>query len=82
MGCIVLNILNQCWADVALALLNAVKKTQQLDAAALLSQLNLYRRSIECLLDAPYGSIELIKLSEWDEVAQRVTRRMLLPMEG
>ena len=79
---VLLNLLSQCWIDLALLLLSGVKKAQRPDAAALLTMLEKYRRTVERLLDAPFGSVEIITLSEWNEVAEELSRRLLLPMQG
>lgn len=79
---IVLCLLAQCWVDVAGELTVASKKAQKPEAAVLLSVLDKYRRALERLLDAPFGSIEIIPLDEWDEVAAKLSSRLLLPMQG
>lgn len=79
---VLLYLLNQCWGDVAALLLACAKKAQKPDAAALLGMLSKYRRSIERLLDAPFGSVEIIRLQEWDDVAEELIRRLMLSMQG
>lgn len=79
---IVLHLLGQCWVDVAALLVASSKKAQKPEAAALLSILNRYRRALERLLDAPFGSVEIIPLQEWDDVADKLVNRLLLPMQG
>lgn len=79
---VVLCLLSQCWVDVADALYSSSKKAQRPEPAALLGVLNKYRRTLERLLDAPYGSVEIISLAEWDEVVARLSSRLLLPMQG
>ena len=74
---------NRVWFWSSSVLLVACSKTaQKPEAAALLSVLNRYRRTLERLLDAPFGSIEIIPLQEWDEVADKLMTRLLLPMQG
>ena len=77
---IILHLINCCWLDVALGLIDDAKKAQVHDTNALLSVLNRYRRSVEVLLDAPFGSVEMLRIDEWDEVATRLTRTLMLPM--
>lgn len=77
---IILHLINSCWLDVALGLLEDAKKAQVHDTVALLSVLNRYRRSVEVLLDAPFGSVEILRIDEWDEVATRLSRTLMLPM--
>lgn len=79
---IVLHLLSQCWVEVSALLVACSKTAQKPEAAALLSVLNRYRRTLERLLDAPFGSIEIIPLQEWDEVADKLMTRLLLPMQG
>lgn len=79
---IVLHLLGQCWVDVAALLVAGSKKAQKPEAAALLGILNRYRRTLERLLDAPFGSVEIIPLQEWDDVADKLMTRLLLPMQG
>ncbi len=68
----VLLLLNQCWLDAALALLYAKQKAQPCDTTALFALLERYRRCIEVLLDAPYGSVLLLDLSEWIAAAEAI----------
>ena len=82
LAAVLLNLLSQCWIDLALMLLSGVKKAQRPDPSALLTMLEKYRRTVERLLDAPFGSVEIITLSEWNEVAEELSRRLLLPMQG
>ena len=82
MADIVLHLLSQCWVEVSALLVACSKTAQKPEAAALLSVLNRYRRTLERLLDAPFGSIEIIPLQEWDEVADKLMTRLLLPMQG
>ena len=79
---VTLHLLNQCWVDVSVLLMASIKKAQKPETAALLSILNRYRRSLERLLDAPFGSVEIIPLQEWDEVVDKLSCRLLLPMQG
>lgn len=79
---VVLCLLAQCWVDVACLLMDTGKKAQKPEAAALMNVLGKYRRALERLLDAPFGSIEIIPLDEWDEVAGKLAGRLLLPMQG
>lgn len=69
-GRVILGIVNQCWMSIAASLKAA--NGQPIDRLMLLNLLMKYRRSIEVLLDAPYGSVEIIRVEEWDEVANRI----------
>jgi len=79
---ILLTLMNRCWFHVAWTLLNTIKTAQRPEPDALLEELAVYRAAIERLLDAPYGTIEIIRLQEWYDVAQMLERRIALPMEG
>lgn len=79
---VALHLLNQCWVDVSVLLMTSIKKAQKPETAALLSILNRYRRSLERLLDAPFGSVEIIPLQEWEDVVDKLSCRLLLPMQG
>ena len=79
---ILLTLMNRCWLHVAQQLLTAVKTAQRPEPAVLMDELAIYRAAIERLLDAPYGTVEIIRLQEWYDVAQTLERRMALPMGG
>lgn len=79
---LVLHVMSKCWYDTALHLLQSIKNSQEHSVAALLGILEQYRRVIEVLLDAPYGSIDIAELKEWDALAEVLMRRMMLPMQG
>lgn len=81
-GAILLHLLSKCWYDAAMHLLSSAKKSQEYSAGVLLGILDQYRRAVEVLLDAPYGSIDLADLKEWNALAEVLMRRMLLPMQG
>ncbi len=68
----VLTLLNQCWYEAALLILDSVKKAQRLSTTALLGIIEKYRRCIEVLLDAPYGSVVLVDFSEWDTLSEKL----------
>lgn len=74
MAPVVLHLVNRCWMDVTATLLRTVRNGERYDTAALLGTLEKYRRAVEVLLDAPYGSVEIIRIEEWEEVAQRLLR--------
>lgn len=79
---LVLSMAGSCWTSVAQSVISGVKSAKPAENAELLDELNLYREAMERILDAPYGSIEWIRLEELSEVVAAVTRRMQLPMEG
>lgn len=79
---VVLCLLAQCWVDISMELVACSKKAQKPEAAVLMNQLGKYRAALERLLDAPYASIEIIPLQEWNDVAELLMKRLLLPMQG
>lgn len=72
MEAVVLHMVNHCWMEIAAALQTAASEGARLDQLALLNVLEKYRRAVEVLLDAPYGSIEIVRVEEWDEVARAI----------
>ncbi len=79
---LILHLMSKCWLDAALHILASAKKGQEHNPAALLGILDQYRRAVEVLLDAPYGSVEVVDLKEWSALAEILSRRMRLPMQG
>lgn len=69
---ILMHLLTNCWLDVAWQIIEWIHKGWKHDCAVLAGILEKYRRTVEVLLDAPYGSIQLIALSEWDEAAEQL----------
>lgn len=69
---VILHTVNHCWMEVAAALYRAERENQRYDQLNLLRMLDKYRRAVEVLLDAPYGSIEIVRMEEWDEAARRI----------
>ena len=65
---VILHTVNHCWMEMAAQLAEGKRP----EAPELLSRLDAYRRVVEVLLDAPYGSIEIIRVEEWAEVLQRI----------
>lgn len=79
---ILLTLMNRCWLSVAEALLEQLNNAGSLSAGAMLDMLNTYRAVFERLLDAPFGSVDLAGLDEWNEVVQSIERRVVLPAKG
>ncbi|MGN1370412.1 MAG: TetR/AcrR family transcriptional regulator [Aristaeellaceae bacterium] len=69
---VILHLVNHCWMEVAAEIARASREGQGMEQSFLLQTLEKYRRSIELLLDAPFGSIEIIRVEEWDEVSKRI----------
>lgn len=68
----VLHLVNRCWLDATNLVIRCANEGRRLDKSVLLGMLERYRRSIEVLLDAPYGSIGIIRIEEWDEVSEKL----------
>lgn len=76
MESVILHLANQCWMEVVNALLQVAREGARYDVPALLNTLEKYRRTVEVLLDAPFGSVVMIRIEEWDEVSQRLLRSL------
>ena len=74
----VLTLLNDCWYRTTLLFLRDTEAGRRTEPAVLLEILDDCRRSLEALLDAPYGSIEMISLEAWVGFAEEALRRMRL----
>ena len=72
---VVLALLNQCWLQAALLLHSRLQLRRRPEAGELLDTLKPYRKAIEVLLDAPYGTVELLRLQEWDQLAEKLQAR-------
>ena len=73
---VILHMLAQCWVDMAGLITACMKKAQRPEAFALLGILDKYRCCIQRLLDAPYGSVEIISLEEWDRTVEAIFSRI------
>lgn len=69
MEMVILQTVNHCWMEAAAYVARVNREGWRHDQLTLLNLLDKYRRAVEVLLDAPYGSIEIIRVEEWDEVA-------------
>lgn len=76
MEAVVLHLANHCWMEAAASLTRVVRENLRYDTSVLLGHLERYRRAAEVLMDAPYGSVEIIRIEEWEEVAQRLIRTL------
>lgn len=68
----VLHLTNRCWMAAATEVSRACRNGAPIDAGMLLTTLERYRRSVEVLLDAPYGSVELLRVEELAAVAEEL----------
>lgn len=66
---VILHTVNHCWMEF----LAGMAQEERPDQAALLQMLRKYRRAVELLLDAPYGSIEILRVEEWAESMRKLT---------
>ena len=71
-----LTLLNDGWYRAALLFIRDIEAGRRTEPAALLEILDSCRRCLEALLDAPYGSVELISLEAWSSFAEEALRRM------
>lgn len=69
---IVLNTVNHCWMGVAALLYTALREGRRPDTTVFLATLERYRRAVEVLLDAPYGSIEILRVEALEEVTRAI----------
>lgn len=65
-----LHLVNRCWMGVAAEVSAAQREGQRIEATSLLATVERYRRAIEVLLDAPYGSVELLRVEELAAVCE------------
>lgn len=78
-GDLVLSIVNRCWMHAARLMLDAMIDHRSPSAGELFDELVRFRQTLERMLSAPYGSIEVIRLEEWYEVLHEVERKIILP---
>lgn len=70
----ILQMANCCWMTAAAEASRARREGAPVDTGALLASLERYRRAIEVLLDAPYGSVELLRVEELAVVCEGIVR--------
>lgn len=73
---VILHLLTDCFLDITTLLLSWHQEQTPCDTNALFSLLTRYRRSVEVLLNAPFGSITLFPLETMEKVAQRLMRAL------
>lgn len=69
---IILHTVNHCWMEAAAMAKKSIQDNGRLDQPALLGLLEKYRRAVELLLDAPYGTVEIVRMEELDEVFRAI----------
>lgn len=67
MELVILHTVNHCWMEAALLIRNALEEGLRPEPAALVQAVAKYRRAVELLLDAPYGTVEIIRAEELAE---------------
>ncbi len=70
----VLHLVNCCWLKIVAEISRAHRDGQHVDMAILLTMLERYRRAVEVLLDAPYGSVEMVRFEEMGIVVDEIRR--------
>lgn len=68
----ILHLTNRCWMAAAAEVSRSCRNGSPIDSGALLTLLERYRRAVEVLLDAPYGSVELLRVEELAAVAESI----------
>lgn len=68
---LVLHTVNHCWMEAALLIRHAIEGGSRPEPAALVQTIAKYRRAVELLLDAPYGTVEIIRVEEIAEFGIR-----------
>ena len=68
---LVLHTVNHCWMEAALLIRRALEEGRRPEPAALVQAVAKYRRAVELLLDAPYGTVEIIRAEELAEFGIR-----------
>ena len=70
----VLQLVNGCWLSAVKEITRVTEAGERFDAGWLLTHLERYRRAVEVLLDAPYGSVELVRVEEMTVVCEGIVR--------
>lgn len=68
-------VVNAFWLEASLLLLSEARTGRSPDPAAVAELLQVYRRSAEALLDAPFGSVILTDLAQWQRFSGDVAVR-------
>lgn len=72
MESVVLQLVNSCWMAVAAEVVRAAREGGRPDSPAILSILERSRRAVEVLLDAPYGSVEILRFEELGAICEEL----------
>ena len=71
MELVVLHTVNHCWMEAALLIRHAIESGRRPEPSVLVQAVAKYRRAVELLLDAPYGTVEIIRAEELAEFGIR-----------
>ena len=77
---LLLGLTNQCWLEAARELLRSAREGRPLDSGTLVDVLDMYRFALERLLEAPFASLELLRVEEALEALQPALTQLKLPM--
>ena len=69
---VILDMVNHCWISVAREVWNCLSDGRRIEQMSLLGTMEKYRRAVEVLLDAPYGTIDIVRVEELDEVLRGI----------
>ena len=69
---VILNTVNHCWMSLAQEAWSCVSEGRRLEQMTMLTVVEKYRRAVEVLLNAPYGTIEIVRVEALDEVFRGV----------
>lgn len=69
-----LHLVNGCWMGMTAEISRNAREGMTVDTGALLTQMERYRRAVEVLMDAPYGSVEIVRVEELAAVAESIVR--------
>lgn len=72
MEAVILNTVNHCWMEIAAYIHDTAQAGGRIDPLMLLNLMEKYRRAVEVLLDAPYGTVEIIRVEEAEQIAGRL----------
>jgi AcrR family transcriptional regulator len=75
---VMMALLNQCWQAAAQSLMDMHHQGGVADPGLLAELMQAYRFAMERVLDAPYGSLEIISVPELTRTAQNVLIKMRL----
>ena len=75
---IIMGLMNQSWRETAKRMIQCQREGRSPEAQDLIPTLSAYRFCVERLIDAPYGTVEIIRITELMQVSQRVMSQVRL----